>query len=41
MKTGVKITFFGLRGSGFGEPDGTAPPRIPRGIPGLTYSPAC
>ena len=34
MKTGVKNdTFWSERGSGFEEPGGTPPPRIPRSTP--------
>ena len=36
LKTSVKNDIFWSEiGSGFGEPGGTAPPRIPRSTPGL------
>ena len=33
MKTGVENVFWSEIGSGFGEPGGTPPPRIPRNTP--------
>ena len=39
LKTGVENSIFWSEiGSGFGEPGGTALPRIPRNTPGITRS---